>query len=305
MTTVSTGSRLHFGLFNAGNIEGPQFGGLGLMIDSPRVKVSVFSSETWQARGLECERALEAARKLADRPFEVVVESLPPLHSGLGVGTQLALSTGRAIATELGISLENEELAQIVGRGLRSGIGVRGFHTGGFILDHGHNGIALSPTERIAWPESWRILLIRPHVPAAWHGSAETRAFARQRDCTAAMRIERELRFLSGEVASALKACEFDTFGEQLFQFNRLAGEAFAEDQGGTYSSKAVTEIVQWFRDRGLRGVGQSSWGPTVFAMVKDEESTAWQTAATAAFAGIAVVETASGANSGFESQSR
>ena len=46
--------------------------------------------------------------------------------------------------------------------------------------------------------------------------------------------------------------------------------------QGGIYSCPATAELVQWLRGRGVRGVGQSSWGPTVFAMAGDaDEATA------------------------------
>jgi predicted sugar kinase len=61
-------------------------------------------------------------------------------------------------------------------------------------------------------------------------------------------------------------------FGEALFDFNRRCGEAFAPVQGGIYASPAVADLVAFFRRQGVRGVGQSSWGPTVFAVVPDAE---------------------------------
>jgi predicted sugar kinase len=45
----------------------------------------------------------------------------------------------------------------------------------------------------------------------------------------------------------------------------------FAAAQGGTYSSMRVAELVGFIRRQGVAGVGQSSWGPGVFA-VTDEE---------------------------------
>ena len=35
---------------------------------------------------------------------------------------------------------------------------------------------------------------------------------------------------------------------------------------------KRPAEVVAWLRQQGVRGVGQSSWGPTVFAVVADAE---------------------------------
>jgi beta-ribofuranosylaminobenzene 5'-phosphate synthase len=306
VTTISTGSRLHFGLLNAGGVAGqPHFGGLGLMIDSPRVKVSVREFDTWLADGPECERATTAARKVAQHAgthlgFAVHVEACPPLHSGLGVGTQLALAAGRAMAEQLGIGMNHEDLVRVVGRGRRSGIGARGFHSGGFILDHGHAENELSHTERIEWPEDWCILLVQPSLDPIWHGPAELQSFARPRDPAESVSIEMQLRILASDVTDALRRQDFEAFSECLYRYNRLAGKAFAEDQGGNYSSNTVEEIVQWFRAGGLRGVGQSSWGPTVFAIVDRKYAVGWWDSAAKHFLGKADVTITDGARSGF-----
>ena len=73
----------------------------------------------------------------------------------------------------------------------------------------------------------------------------------------------------------ALMERDLDTFGEALHDFNARAGEVFAPVQGGTYAGRRVEEIVTFFRRRGVRGVGQSSWGPAVFAILGDEERAA------------------------------
>jgi beta-RFAP synthase len=307
MTIVSTGSRLHFGLFNAGNsAEGLRFGGLGMMVHEPRVRVSVFRSKAWSGTGPNWERALEAARRVSvQQPMEVVVETCPPLHSGLGVGTQLAMATGRAVALELGIDLPNESLARIVRRGLRSGIGVHGFASGGFILDHGHSGDAVSSVERFHWPEDWSILLVRPPNAPVWHGPAEVRSFARRRDPTSSAALEGRLRILGGRVIEALAGQDLQAFGDCLHCYNRLAGDAFAEDQGGEYSSESVREIVQWFRSNGILGVGQSSWGPTVFAVVESKYLAPWRDSLAGRFHGQADVATTGGAESGFRIESQ
>ena len=69
---------------------------------------------------------------------------------------------------------------------------------------------------------------------------------------------------------AALEA-DFDTCGESLFEFGRLVGEYFAPAQGGTYSTPQIRNLVQHLRCQGVRGVGQSSWGPAVFALVENE----------------------------------
>jgi predicted sugar kinase len=68
----------------------------------------------------------------------------------------------------------------------------------------------------------------------------------------------------------ALNEGDLTAFGEALYEFNVLAGEAFAAEQGGLYVNPCVAEAVHALRSLGVRGVGQSSWGPTVFALVAD-----------------------------------
>ncbi len=65
-------------------------------------------------------------------------------------------------------------------------------------------------------------------------------------------------------------------FGEALFEFNARAGEPFAAVQGGAYASARVAELIGFLRADGLHGVGQSSWGPTVFAVTPDEDRAAF-----------------------------
>jgi predicted sugar kinase len=57
------------------------------------------------------------------------------------------------------------------------------------------------------------------------------------------------------------------TFSESLYDFNRRAGELFSPVQGGIYAHPRIEGIVKFIRSAGTRAVGQSSWGPTVFAI--------------------------------------
>jgi predicted sugar kinase len=70
----------------------------------------------------------------------------------------------------------------------------------------------------------------------------------------------------------ALAEQDFSAFCEALFEFNARAGEAFAAVQGGTYASAWIAQVVGYLRRQGVQGAGQSSWGPTVFAVVEDED---------------------------------
>src|SRR6185437_1004041 len=62
----------------------------------------------------------------------------------------------------------------------------------------------------------------------------------------------------------ALVERDADAFGEAVYEFNARVGEAFAPVQGGVYASARIAELVAFVRGQGVRGVGQSSWGPKI-----------------------------------------
>ncbi|MFO0797985.1 MAG: hypothetical protein U0804_10940 [Gemmataceae bacterium] len=284
MTRVTAPSRLHFGLFHvpAGGEPAPAraFGGVGLLIDQPGVVVSARPADSWQFEGPLASRAqVFAHRFLAGRPdarpLQVLVERTPPEHTGLGVGTQLGLAVAKALAVEAGEPDPTAlELAVRVGRGERSAIGVHGFDRGGLIVEPGKApGEAVSPLlTRVLLPEAWRVAVLMPNVSPAWHGGREREAFAAARPsgltdvlCRIAL-----LGMLPAAVAGDLNG-----FGDAVHEFNLRAGEPFATAQGGAYADPAVAALVEAIRGRGVRGVGQSSWGPSVFAVVGSADEAA------------------------------
>ena len=70
----------------------------------------------------------------------------------------------------------------------------------------------------------------------------------------------------------ALAEEDLDAFGEAVYDFNRRVGEMFAPWQGGLYAHPRVEAIIGAVRGFGITGTGQSSWGPTVFALVESPE---------------------------------
>jgi beta-RFAP synthase len=279
---VSAPSRLHFGLLRLPAVsDGPRtrhFGSVGLMIEQPGVHVSVEPALEWSAAGPLAERALafaqQAVQALADgKPaFAIRVVRAPQEHIGLGVGTQLGLAVSRAVSRALGHDLRAVELAALAGRGERSGIGVHGFEHGGFLIDGGRKTrTGLAPLiARQAFPEDWRVLLVLPRRVQGVHGERERAAFA-----TLARRIDPERateklsRLALLRILPALVEHDLPAFGEALYEFNRSAGEVFTPVQGGPYSSAEAAEIVKAIRALGVEGVGQSSWGPALFAVAE------------------------------------
>jgi predicted sugar kinase len=69
----------------------------------------------------------------------------------------------------------------------------------------------------------------------------------------------------------AVRSGDCSRSGEAIYQFGRLAGQCFSAAQGGPFASRAIADLVAKIRDFGVAGVGQSSWGPTVFAVTKND----------------------------------
>jgi beta-RFAP synthase len=296
MTRVTAPSRLHFGLFHVpatdfthwpGPDGGPglpvrAFGGVGLMIDRPGVVVTVRPADAWQVEGALASRAQAAALRFVAglpepdrRPFQVLVEQCPPEHVGLGVGTQLALAVSRALAVETGRpELSAADLARRVGRGERSAVGVHGFDRGELIVEAGKlPGEDLSPLlARADLPDHWRVVLLTPDGGDRWHGQQERRAFAAAAREPRPATTEALVRVVLLGILPAALGGDLGAFGEAVYEFNRRAAEPFAAAQGGPYATAEIAEVVGELREFGACGVGQSSWGPTVFAVVGGHE---------------------------------
>jgi beta-ribofuranosylaminobenzene 5'-phosphate synthase len=295
MIRIRTPSRLHFGPLSLSS-DGPGvppggrrwFGGVGLMVADPGVSLTLVPGDEWAAEGPLAGRALAAARrftrhvrdtgKAPGRPQRLTIAPGVLGHVGLGTGTQLALAVAWGLARAWGIEWDLPSAARALGRGARSALGVHGFAQGGFLVEGGkRHEEGLAPlVVRAAFPEAWRVVLIRPHAPADWHGAREEEAFARLRRAEVPAGLTDTLcRLVLLGMLPALAEGDALAFGEALGAFNARAGEFFAPAQGGIYASPRIAEAVRLVRSLGVPGVGQSSWGPTTFAVVADEDRAA------------------------------
>jgi beta-RFAP synthase len=209
-----------------------------------------------------------------------VVERAAPEHAGLGSGTQLGLAVGRALAACWGLDCDPAALARRVGRGARSALGAHGFAHGGLLVESGKRSAdRLAPlVARLPFPEAWRVVLVLPGEggAAGLHGGREAEAFARLADLPAAAgQTDALCRLVLLGLLPALAERDAAAFGEALYEFNVRAGEAFAPVQGGVYADPRAAEVVAFVRREGVPGVGQSSWGPTLFAVTADAERAA------------------------------
>lgn len=274
---VKAPARLHLGFIDVSGSLGRRFGSLGLALEDLATVVELRRADRLSAEGPGAERALDYVRRLMDDhdPSDGVavrIHRAIPEHAGLGSGTQLAFAIGRAFSELFGIAYSSVSTAVRLDRGARSGIGIGAFEHGGFVVDGGRaTGGGPPPViARLPFPPAWRVLLVFDRNERGLHGEAEREAFRRLK----AFPQERAAHLAHLVLMRAMPAlAEEDSqrFGAAIGEIQRSVGDYFALAQGGRYASEAVAEVLAWFELRGIEGVGQTSWGPTGFALIDSE----------------------------------
>ncbi len=270
-------SRLHFGMVSFGQPGARQFGGVGVMVNQPGLRLRLTAAERFEACGPASDRARGVVERIArveklDRlpACRIEILSAPPQHVGLGTGTQLALAVTAAMnAFQGGGAMEPAALAALAARAERSAIGTYGFALGGLLVEAGKlAGEALSPLDaRVELPADWRFVLIWPNDERGLSGEDERMAF-RDLPPVPQATTAHLLAEVSNELLPAASAGQFERFSESLYRFGHEAGMCFAARQKGAFASPWSARLIHAIRDLAVRGVGQSSWGPAVFALV-------------------------------------
>lgn len=271
-------ARLHMGFLDMNGGIGRKFGSVGLSIDQPATVLTAVPAAENTATGFESQRAaalLERFTAQSDQRYTLNIDAAIPAHAGLGSGTQLALAVGAAIATLEERPLSPADLAIAGERGARSGIGLASFINGGFIIDGGRGPTDRPPpvTLRTDFPEAWRVLLILQPHRAGVSGDAEKTAFAGLPEFPNAMAAH-ICHLVLMKLMPGLAERDIAAFGSAITEIQQIVGWHFAGKQGGSpWTSPAVGRIAARMGVLGATGIGQSSWGPTGFALVDTAEA--------------------------------
>jgi beta-RFAP synthase len=279
-------ARLHFGLLSFGHAPAAnrrQYGGIGVMLREPALRLRLQPAEKTTIAGNAPARAADDVDRIlarlkrdprwganATRPpgFLLEIWHAPPAHVGLGSGTQLGLAIAAALSLYYHVPPQNLiELVQLAQRGERSAIGSYGFLHGGMLIEPGKTATEpLAPLlAQICLPADWHVLLILPLEQIGLSGETESAAFAVLPPVTPGMTHALTAEILLG-IWPAAKTGDFTRFSASVYRYGLLAGECFAAIQGGPFINSQVAALVRAIRARGVTGVGQSSWGPLIFA---------------------------------------
>jgi beta-RFAP synthase len=275
---VTAPARLHLGFLDLEGGLGRRFGSLGLTIEGFATTVALATAETDAVSGFaEGERARRALAVLRSAwklpPVQVAIEETIPAHAGLGSGTQLGLALGIGLARLAGVTAGARDVARLLERGARSGIGIGAFEQGGFLLDGGRSAEGDPPpvTARLPFPPHWRLLLVLDQAREGLHGAGERSAFRTLPPYSSEL-AGHLCRLVVMRLLPGLATADIDAAGTAIGEIQRRVGDYFAPAQGGRFTSLAVSEVLAWLEAQGVAGVGQSSWGPTGFAILDHAE---------------------------------
>jgi beta-ribofuranosylaminobenzene 5'-phosphate synthase len=276
---VEAPGRLHLGFLDLHGGLGRIFGSVGLTLEGIATAVAAQHAPADSASGPQSERALDCLTRMKEAlrlrgGVALRLERAIPGHAGLGSGTQLALAVGTAVARLYGIELPARETASLLDRGTRSGIGIGAFEQGGFLVDGGRGRRDAPPplVSRMPFPAAWRAVLVFDPARQGLHGPAEAGVFRSLPPFPEAT-AERLCRLTLMQALPGLAEEDLPRFGAAIAELQRVVGDHFAPVQGGRFASPGVAQALALFQSAGATCIGQSSWGPTGFAVVESAEA--------------------------------
>ena len=285
---VDAPSRIHLTLIDLHGGLGRVDGSVGLALEEPRLLLEASLSPRCQVTGGE-PWAAEVVREVGGRVLEAIRARAPasfriresvPRHVGLGSGTQLALSVGRALAALHGREVPVRELARISGRGGTSGIGTAAFELGGFLVDGGHSfgpgrekqdyrpssasaGVPPAPvTARHHFPEDWNIVLAIPRAAPGASGGREREIF-RTHCPVDPGEVQEVCREVLMRMLPGIAERDLDLFAASV---NRIQELGFKRVEV-SLQEQAIRDLCSAMRTAGAACAGLSSFGPVVYAI--------------------------------------
>lgn len=272
--SVFAPARLHMGFIDLSGSLDRHFGSIGIALNEHATRLSLTSGEKRVITGPSAERADKCltlmcqALNVSDK-LTVNIETAIPEHIGLGSGTQMSLAIGSALNAYYGLGLGVRDIAALMDRGLRSGIGIGIFERGGLVVDGGRGEKTITPPVivHLDIPASWRFILVLDKRGQGLHGQQEIEAFKVLLPFPR-HEVERLCYLLMMKGLPAVAENNIVDFGNVISQLQCSVGEHFAAAQGGVFTSPEVAVAMKWLAQQGAVAIGQTSWGPTGFCAI-------------------------------------
>lgn len=280
---VVSPSRLHLGFYTIVSKK-LAYGSIGIAVNIPNTIIIFERSNKLRIRNntnININKEIQfVLSKLALKHINISIniEKVITRHVGLGSTTQLMLSLAYGINKLLHLGHSIRELAYMLRRGWVSGIGIAAFEKGGFIMDNGRHIVngKIKPIEciddiprvmfRRGIPGSWTFIIA---TPLGIKGLDEREERKYLEIPTPMYEIEKSLHeVVLTEMLPAITTYDIRKFGCAMTKVQMLTGKYFSKFQGGIFCCEETELIINKFLEYGAYGAGQSSWGPTAYALV-------------------------------------
>lgn len=268
---VRAGYRLHLGFYRYLD-NGVYYGSIGVALEEPYLELRLSSSSD-SSSGLELrtpteeskDAILRVTRYLGFTSGTAELAGYVRHHSGLGSVTRIYLATAVAASMLLGRSdLDLESMLLSLGRCRYSCVGYYTFIYGGLAVDSGVvdlSGRSIpKPLALLRVPRNWYVVVAVPEGRGL--SESEERPYM---DSPTAVEHQGDLYRALVELLTAVKLERIDMFTRAIETIQGVAGKYFGRAQGGFFSSPYGDLISKIMFESGLRGIGQSSWGPAIF----------------------------------------
>ena len=298
---IVTPSRLHFGLIDLNGSSGRIDGGMGVALEKPGWEIEASESSEFHVEGEGQILGRELLTHLCENiqnlqvPVNILIRESLPQHIGLGSKTQLALAIATGVLRINGYQKDLRTLANIMGRGGTSGIGVSAFDKGGCILDAGHsfgpNGEKNSFLPSSASnakpppvvmqslvPKDWKFIIGLPSVKQGASGLSEVEIF--RENCPISKEDTNEISHtILMKMVPALLESDIHKFGEGLLNLTQLGFKRLEIH----LQHPIIRELIEISLACGCVGANMSSFGPVTFALtdsteIAKETSQKWDT---------------------------
>lgn len=293
IVNITAHPRLHLTLIGMNNGGYRINGGIGLAIDKPAInlrvskskefqlidrRISKFSQNNIERFGLTTNKVQVTNRFKSNICVEISGEMAS--NSGFGSGTIIRMACLEALHIINDISISENELVELSGRGGTSGIGIRTYFRGGFVFDIGHKSFAghlpSSLRENIGSKSllveagvspSWKIGLCIPTDIKTLTQDQEVAFFKNATPINDAAVYKTLYHVVYGLYAS-LKENELDTFCQALIEIQKCKWKQLERSIYG----KKLLEYEKLLYQSGAKAVGMSSLGPTLFFISENNE---------------------------------
>lgn len=290
MLQIESISRLHFTLVDMNGEHGRIDGSLGIAIQDPQFIMQFRPSDqnvihADRATTIEIQKNIDVFNKnfrFVGGVYCKVISTIPP-HSGLGSGTQTALTIGHAFSRLYNLNLSDWDIVKIMQRGGTSGLGSYMFTKGGFVLDGGHDirdKQSFLPSGSVSnvyktpilyhtdFPDEWEVALCIDEKSYGLSG-IEEKEFMKEHCPIDTLEVDKVCRVVLTMILPALEERRFDKFSEGISILQDVGWKRYHWMRN---QNKKMFVIKTIMKQIGLQGVGLSSTGNTIFGFFESQK---------------------------------